>query len=79
MLQTRFSSNEYSISGVRVTDARDGFTCSVFIEGEGDPLATGTNSLNITSKPTEVYISYRKYAPSDISGCNYVTGSILLV
>ena len=34
--------------------------------------------MYITAK-MEVYISYRKYAPSDISGCKHVTGSILLV
>ena len=51
VLQTRSSRNEYAIPGVRVTYARDGYTCSVFIEGESDALATGTNSLNITSKP----------------------------
>ena len=46
MLQ-RSSSNEYAIPGVRVTDAKDGYTCSVF---NGDEtVATGTNSLNITS------------------------------
>ena len=26
---------------------------------------------------TEVCISYQKYAPSDISGCDHVTGSIM--
>ena len=53
----RSSSNEYAIPGVRVTDARDGYTCSVFIEGESDALVTGTNSLNITSKPYTVKVN----------------------
>ena len=45
----RSSSNEYAIPNVRVTDAKDGYTCSVFNGDETVALATGTNSLNITS------------------------------
>ena len=35
--------------------------------------------VSIYTAKTEVYISYQKYAPGDISGCRHVTGSILLV
>ena len=31
----------------------------------------------LVNSKVEVCISYQKYAPSDISGCNHATGSIM--